>query len=54
MGEKLGGCWYLGGFKKIQKFKNLPLQVPPQTLSIFLIVSIILYCNIVVIICVNS
>ena len=34
MGEKLGGCWDLGGLKKKKKLKNLPLQVPPQTLSI--------------------
>ena len=53
MGGKLGGCWCSGGLKK--KFKNLPLQVSPQTRCIVMDVSnIFWYCNTVTINYVHS
>ena len=39
---KTGRVLVSRGFKKIKKFKNLPLQVPPQTLCIVMDVSNIL------------
>ena len=33
-GKKTGRVLEAGGFKKIKKFKNLPLQVPPKKRAI--------------------